>query len=67
MLSMAPAQPMARGSRSDPPNGAISEGSKCGLMTAESQATARKPITPDFFDISEAEQMQSESWTDVRG
>ena len=67
MISMAPAQPMAGGSRSNPPNGAISKGSNGGLMMAESHVRARKLITPDFFDISEAEQMQSGSWTDIRG
>ena len=67
MVSMAPAQPMAGGSRSDPSNGAISKGSKGGLMMAESQVKVRKPITPDFFDNSAAEQKQSGSWTDIRG
>src|SRR5258706_1671101 len=67
MVSMAPARSMAGGSPSGSPNGAISKGSKGGLMMADSQVRARKPITPDFFDIPEAEQKQSGSWTDIRG
>ena len=65
MVSMAPARPMTEGLRSDSPNGAISKGSKGGLMTAEPQVRARKPITPDFFDSPEAEQKTSKSWTDM--
>ena len=46
MVSMVPAQPMAGSSRSETPNGAISKGSKGGLIMEESQVTARNQSHP---------------------
>jgi hypothetical protein len=61
---MPPTRPMPEGSRSDSPNGAISNGNMSGLMGTESQVRPRKPITPDFFDPPKAEQKKSEPGTD---
>lgn len=66
-ISAPTARPMAEGSRSDSPNGAISKGNKSGLMTTESQVKIRKPITPDFFDNPEAEQKKSQPGADMHG
>jgi len=67
MVSVLPAQSIAEGLRSDSPNGVISKRSKGGLMTTESQARARKPITPEFFDNPEDQQKKLEPGTDMRG